>query len=106
MKKIGIDIGSGNLKAVVIDGGSIAFYLKKIKGKPIYTFKKTLDEIISKYGNSACLGVTGIHSISLSDVLSEKQMVNESMAAKGGIASLGLQQKSFRNSHNLFCLRS
>lgn len=29
MKKIGIDIGSGNLKAVVIDGGSIAFYLKK-----------------------------------------------------------------------------
>ncbi|GAI66197.1 unnamed protein product, partial [marine sediment metagenome] len=45
MKRIGIDIGSDNLKAVVIDGKDINPYLKKINGKPIYALKETLDEI-------------------------------------------------------------
>jgi predicted CoA-substrate-specific enzyme activase len=93
MKKIGIDMGSDNLKAVVIDGKNITSYLKKIDGKPIYALKETLDEIITKHGNEAYLGVTGVNSISLSDVLNEKQMINESIATKGGIASLDLDIK-------------
>jgi len=60
IKRIGIDIGSDNLKAVVIDGKDITTYLKKINGKPI----------------------------SLSDVLNEKQMINESITIKEGIAFL------------------
>ncbi|GAH43554.1 unnamed protein product, partial [marine sediment metagenome] len=90
MKRIGIDIGSDNLKAVVIDGKDITPYLKKIDGKPIYALKETLDEIITKHGNEAYLGVTGVNSISLSDVLNEKQVISESIAIKGGIASLDL----------------
>lgn len=93
MKRIGIDMGSDNLKAVVIDGKNITFYLKKIDGKPIYALKETLDEIITKHSNEAYLGVTGVNSISLSDVLNEKQMINESIATKGGIASLDLDIK-------------
>ena len=93
MKKIGIDMGSDNLKAVVIDGKNITSYLKKIDGKPIYALKEILDEIITKNGNEAYLGVTGVNSISLSDVLNEKQMINESIATKGGIASLDLDIK-------------
>ncbi|MBA7601319.1 hypothetical protein ES703_08389 [subsurface metagenome] len=90
MKRIGIDIGSDNLKAVVIDGKDITPYLKKIDGKPIYALKETLDEIIIKHGNEAYLGVTGVNSISLSDVLNEKQVISESIATKWGIASLDL----------------
>jgi len=93
MKRIGIDMGSDNLKAVVIDGNNITTYLKKIDGKPIYALKETLDEIITKHGNEVYLGVTGVNSISLSDVLNEKQMINESIATKGGIASLDLNIK-------------
>ncbi|MDD5013859.1 MAG: acyl-CoA dehydratase activase [Atribacterota bacterium] len=83
-------MGSNNLKAAVIDGKNITYYLKKIDGKPIDAFKETLDEIVVKYGDEAYLGVTGVNSISLSDVLNEKQMINESIAAKGGIAFLDL----------------
>ena len=93
IKRIGIDIGSDSLKAVMIDGKNITSYLKKIDGKPIYALKETLDEIITKYCNEAYLGVTGVNSISLSDVLNEKQMINESIATKGGIASLDLDIK-------------
>jgi predicted CoA-substrate-specific enzyme activase len=93
MKRIGIDMGSDNLKAVVIEGKNITSYLKKIDGKPIYALKETLDEIITKHSNEAYLGVTGVNSISLSDVLNEKQMINESIATKGGIASLDLDIK-------------
>ncbi|HER24850.1 MAG TPA: hypothetical protein ENO17_07380 [Candidatus Atribacteria bacterium] len=93
MKKVGIDIGSNNLKAVVIDGKNMVFYLKKLEGKPNFTFKKILDEIMIKLGNEAYLGVTGINSISLSDVLDEKHLINESIAAKGGISYLGLNIK-------------
>ena len=93
MKKIGIDIGSDNLKAVVIDGNNITSYLKKIDGKPIDALKETLDEIISKHSKEAYLGVTGINSISLSDVLNEKQIINESIATKGGVAFLDLDIK-------------
>jgi predicted CoA-substrate-specific enzyme activase len=93
MKRIGIDMGSDNLKAVVIDGKNITSYLKKIDGKPIYALKEILDEIITKYSNEAYLGVTGVNSIYLSDVLNEKQMINEAIATKGGIASLDLDIK-------------
>ena len=56
MKRIGIDIGSDNLKAIVIDGKNITSYLKKIDGKPIDALKETLDEIITKHSNEAyCL---------------------------------------------------
>ena len=79
MKRIGIDIGSDNLKAVVIDGKDITPYLKKINGKPNYALKETLDEIITKHSNEAYLGVTGVNSISLSEVLNEKQMISESI---------------------------
>jgi len=41
MKRIGIDIGSDNIKAVVIDGKNVTSYLKKIDGKPIYALKET-----------------------------------------------------------------
>ncbi|RXG64546.1 hypothetical protein ES695_12045, partial [Candidatus Atribacteria bacterium 1244-E10-H5-B2] len=90
MKRIGIDIGSDNLKAVVIDGKDITPYLKKINGKPIYALKETLDEIMTKHDTAAYLGVTGVNSISLSDVLDEKQVISESITIKGGIASLDL----------------
>lgn len=93
MKRIGIDIGSDNLKAVVVDGKNITPYLKKIDGKPIYALKETLDEIITKYGNEAYLGVTGVNSIFLSDVLNEKQMISELIATKEGIVSLDLDIK-------------
>ncbi len=93
MKRIGIDIGSDNLKAVVIDGKNITSYLKKIDGKPIYALKETLDEIITKHSNEAYLGVTGVNSISLLDVLNKKQMISELIATKGGIAYLGLDIK-------------
>jgi len=93
LKRIGIDIGSDNLKAVVIDGKNITTYLKKIDGKPIYALKKTLDKIITKIGNEAYFGVTGVNSISLSDVLNEKQMISELIATKAGIASLDLDIK-------------
>jgi len=88
IKRIGIDIGSDNLKAVVIDGKDITTYLKKINGKPIYALKETLDEIITKHSNEVYLGVTGVNSISLSDVLNEKQMISESITIKEGIAFL------------------
>ena len=94
MKKIGIDIGSDNLKAVVIDGKDITTYLKKIDGKPIYALKETLDKIITKHSNEVYLGVTGVNSISLSDVLNEKQMISELISIKGGIASLDLDIKA------------
>ena len=90
MKRIGIDIGSDNLKAVVVDGKDMNPYLKKINGKPIYALKVILDKIIKKHGNEAYLGVTGVNSISLSDVLNEKQLISESIAIKGGISSLDL----------------
>jgi predicted CoA-substrate-specific enzyme activase len=90
MKRIGIDIGSDNLKAVVVDGKDINPYLKKINGKPIYALKEILDKIITKHGNEVYLGVTGVNSISLSDVLNEKQLISESIAIKGGISSLDL----------------
>ena len=90
MKRIGIDIGSDNLKAAVIDGKDITTYLKKINGKPIYALKETLDEIITKHSNEVYLGVTGVNSIYLSDVLNEKQMISESITIKGGIAFLDL----------------
>ena len=93
MKKIGIDIGSGNLKAVVIDGKDIIPYLKKINGKPIYAFKEILDEIITKHGNKAYLGVTGVNSISLSDVVDKKNMISEPITIKGGITFLNLNIK-------------
>ncbi|GAH28278.1 unnamed protein product, partial [marine sediment metagenome] len=93
MKRIGIDIGSDNLKAVAIDGKDINHYLKKINGKPIYALKETLDEIITKHGNEAYLGVTGVNSISLSDVLNEKQVISESIAIKEGIVFLDLDIK-------------
>jgi len=90
IKRIGIDIGSDSLKAVMIDGKNITSYLKKIDGKPIYALKVILDEIVAKYGDEAYLGVTGVNSISLSDVLSEKQLINESIATKGGVTSFDL----------------
>ncbi|MFH1938772.1 MAG: BadF/BadG/BcrA/BcrD ATPase family protein, partial [bacterium] len=93
MKRIGIDIGSDNLKAVVIDGKDITTYLKKINGKPIYALKEILDEIITKHSNEAYLGVTGVNSISLADVLNEKQMISEPITIKGGIAFLDLDIK-------------
>ena len=89
-KRIGIDIGSDNLKAVVVNGKDINPYLKKINGKPIYALKEILDKIITNHGNEAYLGVTGVNSISLSDVLNEKQLISESIAIKGGISSLDL----------------
>jgi len=93
MKRIGIDIGSDNLKAVVIDRGNIkTLYLKKINGKPIYALKETLDEIITKHDNEAYIGVTGVNSVSLSDVL--KQVVNEPIAIKKGIEFHGLNIKA------------
>jgi len=88
MKRIGVDLGSDNLKAVVIDGKDITFYQKKINGKPIYASKETLDEIITKYGNNACIGVTGVNSISLADVLNKKQVIDEPTATKKGIEFL------------------
>ncbi|HZK12418.1 MAG TPA: BadF/BadG/BcrA/BcrD ATPase family protein, partial [Atribacterota bacterium] len=83
-------MGSDNLKAVMIDGINITYYLKKIDGKPIYALKEILDEIVAKHSDEAYLGVTGVNSMSLSDVLSEKYMINESIATKGGIAFLDL----------------
>ena len=88
MKRVGVDLGSDNLKAVVIDGKDITFYQKKINGKPIYASKETLDEIITKYGNNACIGVTGVNSISLADVLNKKQVIDEPTATKKGIEFL------------------
>ena len=88
MKRIGVYLGSDNLKAVVIDGKDITFYQKKINGKPIYASKETLDEIITKYGNNACIGVTGVNSISLADVLNKKQVIDEPTATKKGIEFL------------------
>jgi predicted CoA-substrate-specific enzyme activase len=78
------------LKAVVVNGKDINPYLKKINGKPIYALKEILDKIITNHGNEAYLGVTGVNSISLSDVLNEKQLISESIAIKGGISSLDL----------------
>jgi len=74
----------------MIDGINITYYLKKIDGKPIYALKEILDEIVAKHSDEAYLGVTGVNSMSLSDVLSEKYMINESIATKGGIAFLDL----------------
>lgn len=93
MKKIGIDIGSDNLKAVVMDGKNVTSYLKKIDGKPIYALKEILDEITKKHSNEAYLGVTGVNTISLSDILNENQMISELIATKGGITSLNLDIK-------------
>jgi len=86
--RIGVDLGSDNLKAVVIDGKDITFYQKKIEGKPIHASKETLDEIITKHGNKACIGITGINSISLLDVLNKKQLIDEPAATKKGIEFL------------------
>ncbi|GAJ02499.1 unnamed protein product, partial [marine sediment metagenome] len=97
IKRIGIDIGSDNLKAVVIDGKNVTSYLKKIDGKPIYALKETLDEIITKHSNEVYLGVTGVNSISLSDILNEKQMISELIATKGGITYLNLGIKKNEN---------
>ncbi|HBY57003.1 MAG TPA: hypothetical protein DEG96_03990 [Candidatus Atribacteria bacterium] len=88
IKRVGIDIGSDNLKAVVIDVKGITTYLKKINRRPIYALKEILDEIITKHGNEAYLGITGVNSIYLSDVLNEKQIISESITIKEGIAFL------------------
>lgn len=93
MKRIGVDIGSDNLKAVVIDGKNTTTYLKKINGKPIYALKEILDEITAKHSNEVCLGVTGVNSISLSDILNKKQMISELIATKGAIAFLDFDIK-------------
>ncbi len=86
MKRIGIDIGSDNLKAVVMDGENITPYLKKINGKPIYALKETLEKIVEKHGDEAKVAITGVNSFSLPDVLKK---INESIATKGGIEFLG-----------------
>jgi predicted CoA-substrate-specific enzyme activase len=93
MKRIGIDIGSDNLKAVAIDGKNINSYLKKIDGKPIYALKEILDDIKIKYDNEAYLGVTGVNSIFLSDIINKEHMISELIATKGGITSLDLNIK-------------
>ncbi|MBU4284519.1 MAG: hypothetical protein KJ968_05410, partial [Nanoarchaeota archaeon] len=92
MKRIGIDIGSDNLKAVVIDGGNIkTLYLKKINGKPISALKETLEKIVEKHGDEAKVAITGVNSFSLSDVLKK---INEPIAIKEGIEFLGLNTKA------------
>ena len=90
MKRVGVDIGSDSLKAVVIDGENIALYQKKIKGKPVYALKEILGELIARHGDNACIGVTGVGSFSLSDTLNKKQLINESIATKKGIESIVL----------------
>ncbi|GAF77829.1 unnamed protein product, partial [marine sediment metagenome] len=67
MKRIGIDIGSDNLKAVVIDGKNITFYQKKINGKPNYASKEILEKIAEKHGDEAKVAITGVNSFSLSN---------------------------------------
>jgi len=87
MKRIGIDIGSDNLKAVVIDGKNTTFYQKKINGKPNCALKEILEEIPEKYGNEAKVAITGVNSFSFSDILKK---INEPTAIKEGISSLDL----------------
>jgi len=87
MKRIGIDIGSDNLKAVVIDGKDITPYLKKINGKPNYASKEILEKIAEKHGDEAKVAITGVNSLSLSDILKK---INEPTAIKEGISSLDL----------------
>ncbi|GAG60602.1 unnamed protein product [marine sediment metagenome] len=87
MKRIGIDIGSDNLKAVVIDGKNITFYQKKINGKPNYASKEILEKIAEKHGDEAKIAITGVNSFSLSDILKK---INEPTAIKEGISSLDL----------------
>jgi predicted CoA-substrate-specific enzyme activase len=87
MKRIGIDIGSDNLKAVVIDGKNITFYQKKINGKPNYASKEILEKIAEKHGDEAKVAITGVNSFSLSDILKK---INEPTAIKEGISSLDL----------------
>ena len=87
MKRIGIDLGSDNLKAVVIDGKNTTFYQKKINGKPNCASKEILEKIAEKYGNEAKVAITGVNSFSFSDILKK---INEPTAIKEGISSLDL----------------
>jgi len=87
MKRIGIDIGSDNLKAVVTDGKNTTFFQKKINGKPNYASKEILEKIAEKYGNEAKVAITGVNSFSFSDILKK---INEPTAIKEGISSLNL----------------
>ena len=87
MKRIGIDLGSDNLKVVVIDGKNTTFYQKKINGKPNCASKEILEKIAEKYGNEAKVAITGVNSFSFSDILKK---INEPTAIKEGISSLDL----------------
>jgi len=87
MKRIGIDIGSDNLKVVVTDGKNTTFFQKKINGKPNYASKEILEKIAEKYGNEAKVAITGVNSFSFSDILKK---INEPTAIKEGISSLNL----------------
>jgi len=84
-RRVGIDIGSDNLKVVIIEGEKIKTFFRKINGNPIFTLKNILEEISVQYGQEAYLGITGVNALSLADRLSEDYILSESIAIKEAI---------------------
>ncbi len=87
-KRLGIDLGSNNLKAVFLESGEIKTYLKKINGNPVLALKDTLEEMALPSDQEIYLGITGVNTLSLSEKLDKDYFLNEAISIKEALIFL------------------
>ncbi len=74
MKKLGIDIGAGNVRIALVDGANIKVLAKDSAGKPIERTREILEELCDSENYK--IGVTGANRKAISELLEIKSVLD------------------------------